>query len=109
MYRLRDCWVRKNAAGHTFLEFARDNLLGLEGVLADDGPVVRFEGWLTEPSTIVGCRGCERQPLHAVFRGAGNRWKGLLTFQNYHDPYAPPEPPPANVGFEDADDRFLPS
>lgn len=106
MYKLRDCWVRKDDAGHTLLRFAPDNLLGLEGVLYDDGSVVRFEGWLTEPSTIVGCRGCERQPLHAIFRGGGRSWKGLLQFRNYYDPHAPPAPPAPDASFETANDRF---
>lgn len=106
IYRLRDCWVRKDAQGHTVLTFAPDNLLPLEGILYDDGPVVRFEGWLTEPSELVGCRGCEKQPLYAVFRGGSRNWQGLLTFQNYYAPHAPPKPPPADVRIEEANDRY---
>jgi hypothetical protein len=106
MYKLRDCSVRTDAKGHTLLRFAPDNLLALEGVLYDDGPVVRFEGWLYEPSTVVGCKGCEKQPLHAVFRGGGNRFQGLLTFQNYYDPYVPPAPPKADEKIETSLDRF---
>jgi hypothetical protein len=106
MYKLRDCWVQQDAAGHTLLEFAPDNLVGLRGVLYDDGPVVRFEGWVTESSNIIGCRGCEKQPLHAVFRGAGNNWQGLLALRNYYDPYSPPEPPRADVTIEAANDRL---
>jgi hypothetical protein len=106
MYKLRDCSVWKNDKGHTLLRFASDNLLALEGVLFDDGPVVRFEGWLYEPSTVVGCKGCEKQPMHAVFRGAGNRWQGLLKFRDYYDPYTPPDPPAADEKIEAADDRF---
>ena len=98
--------MRKDAQGHTVLTFAPDNLLALEGILYDDGPVVRFEGWLTEPSTVVGCRGCEKQPLHAVFRGGGRNWQGLLTFQNYYAPHAPPTPPPPDVRIEEANDRY---
>ena len=106
MYKLRDCWVQKDPKGHTLLRFAPDNLLALEGVLFDDGPVVRFEGWLYEPSTVVGCDGCEKQPLHAVLRGSGNRFQGLLAFRNYYDPYVPPELPNADEKMEAADDRF---
>jgi WD40 repeat protein len=106
MYKLRDCVVEQDPKGHTLLRFASDNLLALEGVLYDDGPVVRFEGWLYEPSTVVGCKGCEQQPLHAVFRGAGNRWQGLLKFRNYYDPHVPPEPPGADEKPESAGDRF---
>jgi hypothetical protein len=106
MYKLRDCSVSKNEQGHTLLRFASDNLLALEGVLYDDGAVVRFEGWLYEPSSVVGCKGCEKQPMHAVFRGAGNRWQGLLRFRDYYDPYTPPDLPAADEKIEAADDRF---
>jgi hypothetical protein len=106
MYKLRDCTVRKTPSGHTLLEFASDNLFGLTGVLYDDGPVVRYEAWLTEHSIVVGCDGCERQPLHGVLRGGGRNFKGLLTFRNYYDPFSPPPLPPANATIEDADDRF---
>jgi hypothetical protein len=57
MYKLRDCTVFRTAEGHTLLEFHSDNLLGLRGVLYDDVPVVRYEAWLTAPSTIVDCAG----------------------------------------------------
>jgi hypothetical protein len=106
LYRLRDCIVRRDANGHTLLSFAPDNLLPLEGIVYDDGPVVRFEGWLTEPSTIVDCKGCAQQSLHGVLRGNGTHFEGLLTFRNYWDPYVPPTPPEANVKIEEAADRF---
>lgn len=106
IYKLRDCTVRQDAQGHTLLEFGPGNLLRLAGVLFDDGPVVRFEGWLTEPSDLVGCPGCEKQPLHAVFRGAGSNFQGLLTFRNYHDPHVPPPVPDPNVEIEEANDRY---
>jgi hypothetical protein len=106
MYKLRECTVFRTAEGHTLLEFHPDNLLSLRGVLYDDGPVVRYEAWLTEPSTIVGCAGCEQQPLHGVLRGNGGRYKGLLTFRNYYDPHVPPPLPEGNAAIEDASDRF---
>lgn len=106
LYKLRECRVERTESGHTLLEFAPDNLLGLKGVLYDDGAVVRFEGWLTEPSSIVGCPGCERQPLHAVFRRGGGGWQGLLTFRNYYTPHVPPEPPAPDATIEAAIDRF---
>ena len=106
IYRLRGCTVRKNSDGHTILEFHRDNLLGLSGVLYDDGPVTRYIAWLTDPSTVVGRSGCEAQPIHGILRGSGRNFRGLLTFQNYHDPFAPPPPPPADVVIEEGDDRF---
>lgn len=105
-YRMRDCWVRKDAQGHTVLTFASDNLLALEGILYDDGPVVRLDGWLNEPSTVVGCADCQKQPLRAVLRGTGKNWQGLLLFRNYYLPAEPPELPPANVRIEEANDRF---
>jgi hypothetical protein len=106
LYKLRDCQVEKDAKGHTRLRFGPGNLLELEGVLYDDGPVVRLEGWLTAPSTIVGCDGCEKQPLHAVLRGGGDRYQGFLKFRNYYDPYVPPEPPGADEKIAAAIDRF---
>ena len=106
MYKLRDCSVRKDDKGHTLLKFGPGNLLDLEGVLFDDGAVVRFEGWLLDRSLVGGCDGCEKQPLHAVLRGTGNRYQGLLKFRAYYDPYTPPELPAADEPIEAADDRF---
>jgi WD40 repeat protein len=106
MYKLRDCSVQKDAKGHTLLKFGPGNLLDLEGVLYDDGPVVRFEGWLLDRSLVGGCEGCEKQPLHAVLRGTGSRFQGLLKFRAYYDPYTPPELPAADEPIEAADDRF---
>ncbi|HEX2878215.1 MAG TPA: hypothetical protein VHO25_01635 [Polyangiaceae bacterium] len=106
MYKLRECIVRQTTSGHALLEFHRDNLLALTGVLYDDGPVVRYEAWLTEPSTLVGCAGCEQQPLHGMLRGNGGRYKGLLTFRNYYDPRVPPPSPDSKAIIEDANDRF---
>jgi hypothetical protein len=106
IYKLRDCVVKKSPTGHTTLEFLPGNLLSLKGVLFDDGPVVRFEGWLTEASTIVGCDGCQRQPIHGLFRGTGGSFRGLLTFRNYHDPHRLPPAPDANAAIEEANDRF---
>jgi WD40 repeat protein len=105
IYKLRDCWVERDARGHTLLEFAKDNLLGVRGVLYDDGPLVRFEGWLTEAGNL-GCSNCAAQPIFAVLRGSGSRYQGLLQYRGHFDPLAPPEPPPQNVLFEEAIDRF---
>jgi hypothetical protein len=106
MYKLRDCTVWKDDKGHTLLKFAPDNLIELEGVLYDDGPVVRFEGWGPPRSLITDCRGCERQSLHAIFRGGAQRYQGLLKFRNYYDPYIPPEPPAADEKLEESGDRY---
>ena len=104
-YRLRDCTVELSPSGHTLLEFHEGNLVAMKGVLSDDGPVVRYEAWPNGPF-IGGCTGCERQPLHAVFRGNGGHFKGVLTFRSYYDPQVPPELPARDIGFEDADDRY---
>lgn len=106
MYKLRDCWVTKDDDGRTRLKFAADNLLALDGVLYDDGSVVRYESTLQAPSTLIDCLGCERQLLHAVFRGANGRYTGLLLFRNYYDPQVPPPLPAADVKVEEALDRF---
>ncbi len=106
MYKLRDCSVTKTAEGHTMLEFHDGNLLELEGVLYDDGPVVRYEAWETNSGSVIACEGCEKQPIHAVFRGSGGTFTGLLVYRPYYDPYSPPPLPDADVKFEEAEDRF---
>lgn len=105
MYKLRGCTVSVNAAGHTLLEFDKDNLLGIRGVLYDDGPVVRFEGWLTEGGGL-GCANCSQQPLHAVFRGKNPKWQGLLLYRGHYDPFTEIDPPKADAIVEEAIDRF---
>jgi hypothetical protein len=87
------------------LEFDKENLLGLRGVLYDDGAVVRFEGWLTDGGSL-GCSNCVAQPLHAVFRGNGASWQGLLLYRGHYDPRVPSDPPSADVVIEEAIDRF---
>jgi WD40 repeat protein len=106
LYKLRDCTVRRDARGHTRLEFAADNLLHLGGILWDDGPAVRFEGKLLSPSTVIECKGCEHHTLKAVFRGQNGRYTGLLTFRTYYDPRVPLPTPPLDVRIEEASDRF---
>lgn len=106
IYKLRPCWVYQDPEGRTLLEFSPDNLLHLGGVLWDDGAVVRFEGKLLSPSDVLGCAGCDQQPLHAVLRGQGGKYTGVLTFRQYYDPFVPPLPPPPNVQNEEANDRF---
>lgn len=106
IYKLRRCWVHLDGDGRTRLEFAADNLLHLAGVLWDDGPAVRFEGKLLTPSTLIDCPGCEKEPLHAVFRGQNGKYTGLLTFRKYHDPHVPAPMPPLDVKIEEANDRY---
>lgn len=105
IYRLRECTVEVDAQGHTLLEFHAGNLLSLRGVLYDDGPVVRFEGWLTDAGGL-GCNTCAQQPLHAVFRGSGTAWQGLLLYKGHFDPLVTPDLPAADVVIEEAIDRF---
>ncbi len=106
VYRMRDCFVEKLPSGHTWLRFAPDNLFALGGVLYDDGPVTRFEGTFLEPSQVMGCPDCEKQPIHGVFRGTGKKLEGLLVFRTYYDPSIPPELPPPNVPIVEMNDRF---
>ncbi len=106
IYRLRECTVKRTPRGHTVLDVHSGNLLAVRGVVYDDGPVVRFEGWLTETSSIVGCEGCERQPILGLLRGGPQQFRGILTFRQYHDPYVAPEPPPPDASIEEANDRF---
>jgi hypothetical protein len=106
IYKLRDCYVWRDAQGHTQLQFARGNLLQLDAVVFDDGPALRFEAWPTEESSLLQCRGCERQPLHGLLRGDGNSFKGVLMFRNYYDPYVLPPAPALDVKLEEGLDRF---
>ncbi|MBN1609195.1 MAG: hypothetical protein JW940_21375 [Polyangiaceae bacterium] len=106
MYRLRECLVTQDERGHTLLEFMPTNLLGVTGVVHDDGSVARFEGWLTRPSTLIDCEGCDRQPIHGLLRGDGRSYRGVLTFRNYYDPHRAPAPPAVDVKIEEALDRY---
>lgn len=105
MYKLRKCTVEVNEGGHTLLEFDKENLLGIRGVLYDDGPVTRFEGWLTDGGGL-GCGNCSQQPLHAVFRGKDPKWQGLLLYRGHYDPFTEIDPPKADAIIEEAIDRF---
>ncbi len=106
MYRLRDCTVTLDAGGHTLLEFASDNLFGLKGVLYDDGSVTRYEAWLTEPSSLYDCEGCEKQPIFGFFRGTGSNFSGLLLLRNVYDDRSAPPQPAGDTKIEEADDRL---
>lgn len=106
LYRLRDCTVTLNEQGHSLLEFAGDNLFGLKGVLYDDGAVTRYEAWLTEPSSLYDCEGCEKQPIQGVFRGSGNTFSGLLLLRNVYDDRSAPPVPAGDIKFEEANDRM---
>lgn len=106
-YRMRDCFVEKLPSGHTWLRFAPDNLFALGGVLYDDGPVTRFEGTFLEPSQVLDCPDCEKQPIHGVLQGSGKKLEGLLVFRTYYDPSIPPALPPPNVAIVEMNDRFF--
>jgi hypothetical protein len=105
IYKLRDCKVTRDARGHTLLEFDKHNLVGLKGVVYDDGPVLRYVAWQTA-SSVIDCQGCERQPVYGVLRGNGRNYRGILQFRSYYDPYVLPEMPSASFKQEEADDRF---
>ena len=128
-YKLRDCWVEVDPKGHVMLEVGKGNLIATRGVLYNDGDVVRFEGWPTEqrpfgcfscqercfvqPDTCA-CRprpaeriaGCLRQPLHAVFRGQGHTWHGVMVHRSYYDEYVHADLPSPSVTSETGLDRF---
>ncbi len=107
LYKLRDCEVRMDAEGRTWLRFGHENLIDPIGVLYDDGDVVRFEGQLQSPSTVVECSaGCGPNLVHAVLRGTAKKLRGVLVFQNYPESLVPLEVPPADVKVEEAMDRF---
>jgi WD40 repeat protein len=106
LYKLRECTVSKTSTGHTLLRFHEGNLLELEGVLYDDGPITRYEAWETVKGSVVDCPGCEKQPLRGFFRGSGRSFSGLLTFRSYFDPENLPPLPAADLKIEEADDRF---
>ncbi len=108
-YKLRDCVVETSPEGHTLLEVLPGNLLGLRGVLWDEGSAVHFEGWPTEeqpfgctscqdrcvayPGTCVcqplppeAIRECIAQPVTFVLRGT-TRLTGTLTHGVYFNAY----------------------
>ncbi len=123
-YKLRDCVVETDPNGHVMLEVKEGNLIPMRGVLYDDGNVVRFEGasTTTQPFSCFGCqdrcylepgtcgcqpdppyriRACLSQPLHAVLRKAGAKWRGVVAYAGYADERIPLRPPPADAPFED--------
>jgi len=128
-YKLRDCVVERLPSGHVMLEVMKGNLLELRGVLYDDGPVVRFEGWPTAarpfkcfhcqercfldpsachctPAQIERTASCLGQPVHAVLKGRGRTWNGVVIWRDYYDAAVHAGIPPRNVVFEDGLDRF---
>jgi WD40 repeat protein len=128
-YKLRDCVVEEDPADHVMLEVMAGNLIEMRGVLYNDGPVVRFEGWPTakrpfgcfscqegcfihpgtcgcQPRALEQVAGCLRQPLHAVFRGKGATWRGVVLYRGYYDEQIPVEALPRTVAFEEGIDRY---
>ncbi|MCC6217572.1 MAG: hypothetical protein IT376_22125 [Polyangiaceae bacterium] len=128
-YRLRTCLVEKDDAGRTLLTVEEGNLIAVRGVLYDDGPVVRFEGWLTEqrpfgcftcqercfvdPSGCVcqelaaeASRRCVGQPMKAELRGAGAHWRGPLHHTHYWNRYEGDGPNRHVVGYETTAERY---
>jgi hypothetical protein len=110
-YRLRDCRVERTSDGRTLLEVSEGNLLGMRGVLWDEGNTVRFDGWLTDEQPF-GCASCQercyaypgscacdplppeaireclKQPLRISFRPAGaGRYQGSLEYSVYYNEY----------------------
>lgn len=108
---MRDCRVEQSAEGRTLLEFAEGNLLGMRGVVWDDGARLQFEGWLSEERPF-GCTSCQdrcyaypgtcacdplppeaireclSQPLRITFRAVGKgRYQGTLDYAVYYNEY----------------------
>jgi hypothetical protein len=128
-YKLRDCVVERLASGHVMLEVGPGNLIGLRGVLYDDGPVVRFEGWPTDdrpfqcytcqdrcyldpgscgctPGPLARTASCLAQPVHGVFKGGGRTWRGVVIWRDYYDPAVHDGLPPRTLVSEKGLDRF---
>jgi hypothetical protein len=105
-YKLRDCTVSKNGVGQTVLSFGSENLLPLDAIVSDDGPVLRLVGALREPSLLYDCKGCDRQPILGVLRGGPRRYEGVIVLRPYYDPYVPPEAPAADAASEEDIDRY---
>jgi len=128
-YKLRGCRVEQDPTGHVMLEVEQGNLIGMRGVLLNDGPAVRFEGWLTErrPFGCIGCqdrcfinpgtcgcipmafeaiRECLAQPLGIKFKGGGGSWRGKLEYKTYYNRYDHSTEPPTPVGYETEHNTF---
>jgi hypothetical protein len=129
-YRLRDCRVERDAAGHTLLEFATGNLIGMRGIVTDSGGALEFEGWLTEEQPF-GCShcadrcieepgscGCDElpeaaviecvaQPLRVTLRpnGAG-RYRGSMKYRIYYNEYVGEGPARRPEGFVAKEEQF---
>ncbi len=109
-YKLRECRVETDTAGRTLLEIGDGNLVAARGVVWDDGASSRFEGWLTdrrpfgcfscqdrcyiEPGSCVCdtaplavARACIAQPVSIVLSGAGNQFKGKLSYSHFYATY----------------------
>ncbi|MCA9628453.1 MAG: hypothetical protein KC766_12335 [Myxococcales bacterium] len=105
-YKLRDCLVEKDAEGRTLLEIGSGNLIAARGVIWDRGGGLHFEGWLTDkrPFGCFGCQdrcyvdptkcGCKPPPFEVAeacvvqsvsidFRGAGNTFRGEMTYHQF--------------------------
>lgn len=109
-YKLRDCLVEKDSEGRTLLEIGNGNLVAARGVIWDAGQGLRFEGWLTDarPFGCFGCQdrcyvepeqcGCKPPPLEVAeacvvqsvsidFKGAGNSFRGEMTYHRFWPTY----------------------
>jgi hypothetical protein len=127
-YKLRGCAVSVAPSGHTMLEVEQGNLLGMKGVLWDQGRTVRFEGWLTEDEPF-GCASCQedcfvhpgscacnplppeairecmKQPLRIGF-GGDNRFSGELDYAVYYNQYVGEGAARRPEGYEAKRERF---
>lgn len=108
-YRLRDCKVERDAAGHVMLTMPAA-MIAVRGVLWDEGDVTKFAGWTTaeRPFGCFACqercaaaphecaciehpieasRECLAQPVRFELRGGPKRWRGVLEYRTYFNDY----------------------
>lgn len=129
MYKLRPCTVTRDERGFTWLE-APDGLLGLKGVLYDDGGALVFDGTTaeerpfgcfscqerctTDPSSC-GCtelmpdasRECLAQPVVVRLTKQGSSWVGNVKYKTYFNHYEGDGAARHVTGWDPKDNTFL--
>lgn len=129
MYKLRPCTVARDERGFTWLEMP-DGLLGLKGVVYDDGGALVFDGTTaeerpfgcfscqerctTDPSSC-GCtelmpdasRECLAQPIVARLTKQGSSWVGNVKYKTYFNHYEGDGAARHVTGWDPKDNTFL--
>ncbi|AKV00619.1 hypothetical protein AKJ09_07282 [Labilithrix luteola] len=109
MYKLRPCTVTRDERGFTWLE-TPDSLLGLKGVIYDEGGGLVFDGTTAEERPF-GCFSCQEhcttdpascacvellpdasreclaRPIVARLTKKGSSWVGSLPYKTYYNHY----------------------